>query len=318
MVDERHGQSGLRAGRGLVVFPGALGDFLCFLPALAALRRRHARLTLVAQASFGTLLDAAGVEVVAIHRREVADLFSSDTEPAAATRALFGGHTRVYSWSGSGQAEFAGRLAVASDGQVEVFAFRGMRPAQHAADYYAACVDADGRGDVADLLRFDTQWLEEFLSLHGLQPRAYLVLHPGSGSRHKNWHGFAALLRGWRESCVLPVVGVCGPVECERESALPRAITAADLTLPQLATLLRGARFYVGNDSGVSHLAGVVGVPGLALFGNSDAAIWAPRGAVQVVEAASACAQCEEEGICTHRLPVEGVLARLRCDVALI
>jgi hypothetical protein len=49
-----------------------------------------------------------------------------------------------------------------------------------------------------------------------------------------------------------------------------------DLPLPRLAALLRGAHAYLGGDSGVSHLAGAVGTPGLLLFGPTDPRCYAP------------------------------------------
>jgi ADP-heptose:LPS heptosyltransferase len=38
------------------------------------------------------------------------------------------------------------------------------------------------------------------------------------------------------------------------------------------------SRAYVGNDSGVSHLAAALGVPTIAVFGPTDPTVWAPLG----------------------------------------
>jgi ADP-heptose:LPS heptosyltransferase len=46
----------------------------------------------------------------------------------------------------------------------------------------------------------------------------------------------------------------------------------------ELACWLAGARLYIGNDSGITHLAAAVATPVVALFGPSDPAVWAPRG----------------------------------------
>ena len=46
------------------------------------------------------------------------------------------------------------------------------------------------------------------------------------------------------------------------------------LTLKELAALLTGAGVVIGNDSGVSHLAGAVGAPTVAVFVNSDPQVW--------------------------------------------
>jgi ADP-heptose:LPS heptosyltransferase len=48
--------------------------------------------------------------------------------------------------------------------------------------------------------------------------------------------------------------------------------------LSELAKRLASARVFVGNDSGISHLAAAVGTPVVALFGPTDPRVWAPRG----------------------------------------
>jgi ADP-heptose:LPS heptosyltransferase len=48
--------------------------------------------------------------------------------------------------------------------------------------------------------------------------------------------------------------------------------------LYELACWLAGASLYVGNDSGITHLAAAAGAPVVALFGPTDPAVWAPRG----------------------------------------
>ena len=45
-----------------------------------------------------------------------------------------------------------------------------------------------------------------------------------------------------------------------------------------LAMWLAGARVYIGNDSGVTHLAAALGVPVIAIFVATPPEVWAPRG----------------------------------------
>jgi heptosyltransferase III len=59
------------------------------------------------------------------------------------------------------------------------------------------------------------------------------------------------------------------------EEHLPGAITIPDLM--DLARFIGGASLYIGNDSGITHLAAATGVPTLALFGPTSPQIWAPR-----------------------------------------
>ena len=57
--------------------------------------------------------------------------------------------------------------------------------------------------------------------------------------------------------------------------------------LYDLACWLASARVYIGNDSGITHLAAAAGVPVVAVFGPTDPEIWAPRGErVQVLRGA--------------------------------
>ncbi len=69
----------------------------------------------------------------------------------------------------------------------------------------------------------------------------------------------------------MPVRWCAGP-----EEALEDAVRFEDLG--ELARFLAGARLFLGNDSGIAHLAAAVGTPVVALFGPTDPAVWAPRG----------------------------------------
>lgn len=74
----------------------------------------------------------------------------------------------------------------------------------------------------------------------------------------------------------MPVHWLAGP-----EEDLPGAVCIPDLY--DLACWLAGAKVYVGNDSGISHLAAAVGTPSLALFSVTKPMEWAPRGLAHAV-----------------------------------
>ena len=110
-------------------------------------------------------------------------------------------------------------------------------------------------------------YLEQVGAPSGLAPRiacetrgrTVLALHPYSGSPRKNWplDRFQALAQ-------------LEPFEwCHDRFA----------DLGDLAAWLAGARLFVGNDSGITHLAAAVGTPVLALFGPTDPRVWSPPGA---------------------------------------
>jgi ADP-heptose:LPS heptosyltransferase len=94
-----------------------------------------------------------------------------------------------------------------------------------------------------------------------------------------------------------------------------------ELSLGQLAAALRQVQLYLGNDSGVTHLAAAVGGPAVAaIFGPSDPVIWAPqRQRTMVVPTAAACAPCTrgreitcQEATCLQTLTPETVLTALQ------
>jgi len=104
-------------------------------------------------------------------------------------------------------------------------------------------------------------------------PENYAVIHPFSGSPRKNWPlgKFRALAA--RLERVMPVRWCRG----EDDPPLEGAVPIPDLY--ELACRLARARLYIGNDSGITHLAAAAGTPVLAIFGPaSDPAVWAPRG----------------------------------------
>jgi ADP-heptose:LPS heptosyltransferase len=112
-----------------------------------------------------------------------------------------------------------------------------------------------------------------------------VVVHPGSGARDKCWpverflKVIERLRRNRKEVRVL-----LGEVELERfaDGAIKSLEAAAAVRRPatylELFNELRTASLVIGNDSGPSHLAGIMGLPTIALFGPSDPAVWKPMG----------------------------------------
>lgn len=112
-----------------------------------------------------------------------------------------------------------------------------------------------------------------------------IFLHPGSGGLRKIWplRNWWALLKYLSESYPNPLFLILGPVD-EGLRSFARAAEALGVTtleglsLPLLTAWLAQGRLYVGNDSGVSHLAAASGIPTIAIFGATDPRVWAPRG----------------------------------------
>jgi ADP-heptose:LPS heptosyltransferase len=108
-----------------------------------------------------------------------------------------------------------------------------------------------------------------------------VVLHPGAGSRAKQWpaRGFLELADRLR-AAGRSVAIVTGPVERERggdwSSSSARELRLDDPT--ELVCVLAAAHAFVGNDSGPAHLAALLGVRTRVVFGSTDPRVWRTLG----------------------------------------
>ncbi len=293
----------------LALFPGALGDFICFLPALELLARERS-VDLLARAEYAGLAPA-GVRVGSLERREIARLFVAGAGRDGALARFFDPYEAIYSWTGSGDASFRDNLALIAGARAKLFPFRPKHLDAHIADYYVVCAGGKTAGEnhpVVHARPAALGWCRSWLGARGLDGGKILVLAPGSGAPEKNWPAefFRAVAARWRKSGGQCVV-LLGPVEDERSETKGDwrgAAVARDLDLAKVAALLSSSRVYLGNDSGVTHLAAAVGVETIALFGPTDPKQWAPRGRrVRVVSQGVECAPCARAAMktCPHR-----------------
>ena len=111
-----------------------------------------------------------------------------------------------------------------------------------------------------------------------------LALHPGSGSETKNWpeQKWAQLIRHWMKSTRWKFLLVEGEAEHGRGERLitglprDRFERLENQPLTTVAQKLAGCFGFIGHDSGISHLAAAVGLPGLILWGGGNSDIWRP------------------------------------------
>lgn len=293
----------------LVIFPGALGDFICFLPALHELAAA-AEVDLFTHVGYGELLSPR-IRVRSLDRSEVALLFAPRQSPDARVEALFPSYASIYSWMGSADANFALNLRRLSR-DVRLFPFRPAAGKDRVADYYLSCLGKKAPAGAQPRITLSAEaaaWSEEFLQIAGADGRRTLALAPGSGAREKNWPlpYFKAVARWWESALHGRALAIAGPVEEERgeDAAFEgHAIAVKGLGLAKLAALLSRCRLYVGNDSGVTHLAAAVGTPTVALFGPTDPRQWRPRGEhVTLVRLGVECSPCDALTMkrCPHR-----------------
>jgi ADP-heptose:LPS heptosyltransferase len=280
-ADAASGDKGLRIA---VLFPGALGDFICCLPVLQVLAL-SGRVDVFARSEFAAVAPA-GVVVSSLERAEISRLFTVSGPADKTVQHFFSRYAEVYSWMGIAQAVFVASLQAVTRGRALIFPFRPDSGTRHQAEYFSRCVD-DRKSEIplpSISIRPDAiAWREEFWRRHSLAHRPVLVIAPGSGAIAKNWpeQHFCAVAEWWRDHVRGIVVVLVGPVEEERGGFMELSsfgLTVRELDLARVAALLDGSSLYLGNDSGITHLAAAVGTPTVALFGPSDPRQWAPRG----------------------------------------
>lgn len=123
-----------------------------------------------------------------------------------------------------------------------------------------------------------------------------IVIHPGSGSPAKNWpaKNFSLLAKKIKAKTKFEPLVIGGEADGDTisvmRSLLPNFIFFENKPLDEITSMLSVSGGYVGNDSGITHLAAALGVPVVAIFGPTAPSIWAPRGKhVSVIRNRNGC-----------------------------
>lgn len=277
----------IESGATLVIHPGALGDVLLAIPALRALRvqRPGQPLVLAAQPRLGRLLASLGEADRALDFESLglAALFS--TGPGRVRPPVLERAARVVCWFGSRDPLFTANLrAIVPGALVAPPATDDVPVWQHLRRTLGAPLEGETKPLHVPLAIAEAgrQALGQ-AGWDGVRP--VVLLHPGAGNVAKRWpvDGFGLVAREMSRTVPLAVAVHDGPADAEAASALmaalgPKTMRLRDPSLETLTGVLATAAFYLGNDSGVSHLAAAVGAPSVVLF-TSALFGWRPWGA---------------------------------------
>src|SRR5687768_13883862 len=167
--------------------------------------------------------------------------------------------------------------------------------------------------------------INQRLAQGGLYDGDIALIHPATAFATKQWatQNFARVAE-WLAERGLASVAVGAPEDREilksllEQAAVP--ITSLDLSLPEVAALAARSRIFVGNDSGIAHIAAAVGTPSVVIFGSSNVAHWRPwnKAAAEVVLEEMSCQPCHgyfcekfPQPECILRVPVERVVTAI-------
>lgn len=252
--------------RTLIIHTGGIGDFLLALPAIARLRDT-ATLELAGHRDRLELAVPAGIADAA-HSLDSIDFQSALAEPSDRLRAFASQFGRAVVFMRDPDRAIHAALKTCRVARVETFP--GLPDAgwfRHATEYYAECLGVTPDANFRLKISPNGRPLD-------------VVIHPGSGSQKKNWpiENFVTVAARLQENR-RRVTWCLGPAETER-TRLPELVgdSLRCDSLVELAARLATALLYIGNDSGITHLAAALGIPTIAIFGPTDPAVWAPRG----------------------------------------
>ena len=171
-----------------------------------------------------------------------------------------------------------------------------------------------------------TEVINHRLAAAGLEDRKIALVHPAAAFATKQWaaSNFARVAESLAERGFAPVA-ITGPQETAvLENLLAELsieiLSFDDLSLPEVTALAARSQLFVGNDSGIAHIAAAVGTPSIVIFGSSNIAHWRPwnRAAAEVVFEEMPCQPCHgyfcekfPQPECILRVPVERVVAAI-------
>jgi len=296
----------------LVVRPGGMGDMVMLLPVLASLGEHFpaARLSVVCEKRNLAILGLA---------RSAADVFAYDREPL---RVLHGLHSTRYDIAIDTEQfhHFSALFAYWSRAPVRV-GFK-INPTRNALYTHLVNYAPDGpegeqflnllsplgiprapyrlQGTLREKIVPDNEFVQSVAG--GTDP--YCVFHPGTSNAYKLWdtarytelarllkkhHGLRFIITGSRGERDI-ADRVAGMI---RDGGIEATSIAGHASLLQAVSVIRGARLFVGPDSGMGHLTVAVGVPTVILFGPSDSDKWGATGGTHaVVNGRAPCAPC--------------------------
>jgi ADP-heptose:LPS heptosyltransferase len=275
-----------------VLRAGAIGDFILTLPALYAVRQKYPshHLILAARADVLPLVrDTLADTTIAFDSALLTPLFASDATPSDELTRLLTGIDLAVLWLAENSARVVANHLRRLDAQRLLMA-NPLPTARHAADHLLDSLAPIGIVSGSRIpvlpLRAETRSLaDDFWRMHSFTARTRVIaLHIGSGSEPKRWplENFLALAHQLALLAGVRVLLIHGPAErhwIRPIAKISPAITQLDSPdLSRLASILARCSLYIGNDSGITHLAAALGTPAIALFGPTDPAIWGPRG----------------------------------------
>jgi len=310
LVRQKETQFRQHLRRGVIITPGAIGDCLLMLP-LARFMKESCRLGGIEFIGHTEYIDfypgrtcvdgIRSIDSIDFHRL-FADAKDFAVEDGDALITAFGRYEWITSFLGAGDSNFEHNLIYTVNchraAEVTTLPLEAQDKFNgHISEFYIGRFNTantlwvappkfDARARTVQPTQADICCGQSLLQTQGIEPaRRVVIIHPGSGGREKCWHldNFCKLAETLARKA-MQVLFLLGPAELERfdDKATKRiegvGKCMSGLGLLEVMQILACADLYIGNDSGITHLAAALGTPTLAIFGPTDAKLYGPIG----------------------------------------
>ncbi|MBI5633356.1 MAG: glycosyltransferase family 9 protein [Nitrospirae bacterium] len=284
----------MKPGNIFIHHDGALGDTLLSLPCISIIRESASHIHMAGRRDVVCFLKEAGIadEVSSADRGLYCSLYTGSLDEALAS--FLSGFDMSFIFTVNAESQLVRNVRSVIPGAQAILTIPPETNPEHAAQFRARqCGNGEGAAQRNITIRVPDKekiWAADLLRRQGcLFPGCRLIMvHPGSGGRKKCWplEDYALLIRLVMSDPLLFCLVLSGPAEdAETVRALEqlavsdkRIVHLHDAPLIRIAALFERAGCYIGNDSGVSHLAGIMKCRGMVLFGPTDPGIWKPTG----------------------------------------
>lgn len=321
----------------LIVHPGALGDVLLAVPAIRNLSARFPQheIVLIASAAVSRLLLECGLidDWLPLEGQACLGLFSGTLSVSGELQSWLNRCDLAVAWTEDTNGALGSLFRDSGVAQVRIQSpFSPGISARHQSNRFLETL-----GNIAgDILPNGTVQVPQHLLERGKDyldaldislDQSLVLVHPRSGSVHKclEPRRMALLIERLQQERMCPLI-LEGPAD---QSAVDQALhfvndpptVLRNLDLSQLAGVLAQIIFYIGHDSGVTHLSALLGVRTIAIFGPTDPHRWAPHGSHVTIVRGSPCI-CESwetvkecvEKPCLQ-VPIEEILTELELAI---
>jgi ADP-heptose:LPS heptosyltransferase len=310
LLEEKGAEVAKEAQRAVILQPGALGDCILTLPLARVMKEALALggVDIIGHTEYIGILpgrscvnSVRSIDSTQLHRLFAeADTFDlEDHDPLINALADY---AWIATFMGEPNSNFEQNLIFTANcshsAEIITLSLKPPRTKRrHIAEYYVEqfagqsglasnLADIGAQSVLINVTPADRDQGLELLDQMGVDvSKKLVVIHPGSGGQRKCWYleNFTSIAQRLREA-EIETLFLLGPAEMERFGAADMARIqvsaklASDLSLTDVVGLLGCADAFVGNDSGVTHLAAGMGLRTYAMFGPTDPALYRPIG----------------------------------------